>query len=171
MGSNTEELPDIPDFLQEEAGQNDGTLLPVVSKSEDTDQTIVWIMFDGDNGEGASEAVRIEDVTDTEIDSLARAALLDAGIEVSDLLAKVLASEYHGGQSSALYSFASTGAIRSDLISEIEDAKRLTSTNAQLKALEGLQSYVEAAIGEPSDEDDPPRFARDPVDGWSRLSW
>lgn len=90
----------------------------------------------------------------------------NAGRPVTDLQARVIASAWHGGQTSALYSFASCGNTtqRNDLhpaeelLGELHHEVRICvdENRAELRA---LISYVER-VG-----------ARGPVDTWDRLSW
>ena len=79
------------------------------------------------------------------------------GHPITDLQARVIASAWHGGQASALYSLASCGAIRGDLESEIVSV--IVETGDETEELAALGAYVGRA-GE-----------RGPVDGWSDLHW
>jgi hypothetical protein len=82
-----------------------------------------------------------------------------AGAGLSALQAKVIANAWHGGQSSALYAFTSTGAILPTADDEIA-AQLHHTTNAQNRAeLEALAFYVRDH-GE-----------RGKVHGWSDLTW
>lgn len=60
--------------------------------------------------------------------------------------AREVASHWHGGMSSALYAFSSTGTIRDDLLSEIEDAIESCSVTEQeegdIDRLTSLLHYV-----------------------------
>lgn len=80
-----------------------------------------------------------------------------AGAAISDLQARVIASQWHGGQISALYSLASCGAIRDDLADEIQH--ELAYNRGEAPELYVLLKYV--------------RFngVRGPVDAWSSLRW
>lgn len=88
-----------------------------------------------------------------------RAALAENRL-VGDGAARVIASDWHGGQASQLYSFASTGAVvdcqglRTEIQRELKD--RLTDSEEFL-VLEALLSYVEHHEG------------RERVEGWSSL--
>jgi acyl-coenzyme A synthetase/AMP-(fatty) acid ligase len=94
------------------------------------------------------------------------------GYPISDLQARVIASQWHGGQSSALYSLASCGATvsRADDWEDESPTDRLLSEIAQeglstlgmlpeQEELQALASYVEC-VG-----------PRGPVEGWSDLHW
>jgi hypothetical protein len=85
------------------------------------------------------------------------------GPSITDLQARVVASAWHGGQSSALYSLASTGAIRTDLGDEIRacigHVPMQDGMSTDEAALHALRLYVEN-IGE-----------RGYVAGWSDLRW
>jgi hypothetical protein len=93
------------------------------------------------------------------------------GHPITDLQARVIASSWHGGQTSALYSFASCGNTRNDpysdecteLVWEITTAARnvgaTTQEDQRPAELHALDAYV-SRVG-----------PRGPVDGWSRLSW
>lgn len=82
---------------------------------------------------------------------------------ITDGQARKIASEWHGGQSSPLYSLASTGAINlPDVLHEIMvDAAAVGPENSpgQLDALVALDDYVHT-VG-----------ARGPVTGWSDIDF
>lgn len=88
-------------------------------------------------------------------------ALHEMGKPVDDLQAKVIASAWHSGQSSALYSFSSTGAISEDL--EWEITRQLDSgapfEQGERPELDALRAYVVA------------QGWREPQPNWSDLSW
>lgn len=84
------------------------------------------------------------------------------GYHLSDLQARVIASRWHGGQASPLYSLASTGSTgdMDSLLSEIErDVEEAGDDVTEADALRGLAGYVVAA------------GRRGPVLGWSDLRW
>jgi hypothetical protein len=88
---------------------------------------------------------------------MVRAILSEHG-KLCDLGARIVAGWWHGGQSSALYSLASCGAIRSDCEAEIlSDLGVVTDADSQYLA--ELSSYV-ADHGE-----------RGPQEGWSDLHY
>lgn len=79
---------------------------------------------------------------------------------ISDGKARRIASEWHGGQGSALYSFTSTGTITDDLVSEIrsELVSAILGTNIEeRKVLQDLLTYAKA------------HGMRGPVEGWSSV--
>lgn len=80
--------------------------------------------------------------------------------ELDDLGARIVASWWHGGQSTALYSFVSTGAISDDLLWEIGKCDTGGLTAEDLFTLAALARYVETNL-----------TARPPVDGWSDMHW
>jgi hypothetical protein len=87
--------------------------------------------------------------------------IIEAGVvawcarrDVTDLQAKVIANAWHGGQSSALYSFTSTGAIRDDAEGEILSLQR-TLDDELCALLWYVRHYG----------------PRGPVDGWDDLNW
>ena len=82
-----------------------------------------------------------------------RAAIVSGGI-IDDVTARLIASQWHGGQATALCSFATTGAITEDLLDEIE-----SETETESEELAALHEYVEY------------HSIRGPVAGWSRLHW
>ena len=65
--------------------------------------------------------------------------------------ARRIAGEWHGGQSSPLYAFASSGSLSQPILDEIE--QNLTGTDwgdvdhKAYKELQQLQTYVESRIG------------------------
>lgn len=81
------------------------------------------------------------------------------GREIDDLTARVIASQWHGGQASALYAFASSGAItHADVWGEV--AGDYASASAfDRRALDCLGTYLLHA------------GQRGPVRGWSDLHW
>lgn len=77
---------------------------------------------------------------------------------ISDGRARRIASEWHDGQRSPLYSFVSTGAITvHDAVKEIHHNLRLVVDRALRIELQELVAYV-------SENGD-----RSPVEGWSRI--
>lgn len=82
--------------------------------------------------------------TDEELiyQELARAA--EAGDGISDAGARVIASQFHDGQTSALYSLASTGALdRDELERELATNRREYHDNPRVLAwLDALDAYV-----------------------------
>lgn len=85
---------------------------------------------------------------------------LPDGALMSDACARVVAMQWHGGQSSALYALGSSGAITDDAFGEICAELRPVQEARDLdgqQALGALLTYV-AERGE-----------RGPVDGWAAL--
>lgn len=89
---------------------------------------------------------------------------------ITDTEARKIASEWHGGQGTALYAFSSTGAINTaredhQLLHEIEDCisslsiERGAESPPELDDLFALRIYV----GHTGN--------RGPVDGWGKLTW
>lgn len=79
---------------------------------------------------------------------------------ISDSAARVIASQWHGGQASELYSFSSTGCIGEGLLDEIQRESRNAAEQQlydYLVHLIALEQYVEA------------REDTDAVPGWSQL--
>ena len=76
----------------------------------------------------------------------------------ADLRARILASEWHGGQWSPLYALASSGAITAGALGEIE-AELTTAQGTDRADLMWLRDYV---VHEGT---------RRPVRGWSTLHW
>lgn len=78
--------------------------------------------------------------------------------QISDRLARIIASQYHGGQASDLYSFVSTGAIGERIEAEISGcyaiARFVEEDQRAMDILEALMDYV-GYHGE-----------RGPVEGW-----
>jgi hypothetical protein len=98
-------------------------------------------------------------LTDDEILKGVLARLEEFGIHavIDDSIARLIASQYHGGQSSALYSFASTGAIdKANMIGDILECHMAADDdeNFDPAALNALYHYV----GIHGD--------REPVKGW-----
>ena len=81
---------------------------------------------------------------------------------ISDLEARQIAADWHGGQASAMYSFVSTGAISPDLVGEIkreiENCQKNGDTTEQNR-LSQLLTHVNVHGGS------------DPVESWSDLTW
>lgn len=80
---------------------------------------------------------------------------------ITNLEARVIASQWHGGQMSALYSFASCGAIRDDLSDECRYTFHTSYSDASdsPRELLALRDYVNFY------------GLRGPVEGWSQLHW
>lgn len=83
------------------------------------------------------------------------------GKGISELQAKVIASQWHGGQASALYSFASTGAIndeaiRGELYQTLKDQKPFSQDDL---ALQALTNFIIS------------RGSRGPQSEWPLLRW
>lgn len=78
---------------------------------------------------------------------------------ISDAAARMIAAQWHGGQSSALYSFVSTGAVdREELTRELDSNLNDENTNDDGRAwLLTLKAYLEA------------RTDVGPVKGWHKL--
>lgn len=90
---------------------------------------------------------------------------------ITNTEARKIASKWHGGGGTALYAFASTGAIDTarddhDLLDEITSIKRVldedytTGRGAEDEDIADLLEYVTRTNG-----------PRGPVDGWSTLTW
>lgn len=84
-------------------------------------------------------------------------ALWRRGQVINDGQARVIASDWHGGQGSSMYSLTSCGAIDDRLHDEIEQAIREASIGQRRLSLLALDRYVRQA-GE-----------RGPISGWSGL--
>ena len=78
-----------------------------------------------------------------------------ANVVIPDATARAIASQYHGGQATALYAFTSTGAITTDLLTEVYAELGDATNRTHLRA---LTDYI---IDYGS--------TRGPVPGWSRL--
>ena len=65
---------------------------------------------------------------------------------LNESLYREIAGQWHGGQWSALYSFASTGTIQPSLASEIVERFGLAESAKDRRALECLYAYVGPAI-------------------------
>ena len=95
---------------------------------------------------------------------------------ITDTEARKIASDWHGGQGSALYAFSSTGAIdtaRDDhnLYQEISDAIGSIQKQAAQQSI-GMPEYRRSSrqlfgIRDYILE----HKARGPVEGWSKLTW
>lgn len=81
------------------------------------------------------------------------------GFYLTDLQAKVTANAWHGGQSSPLYAFTSTGAIVEGCLDEVDKCLQYEMSAADRNALAGLRAYVQA-FG-----------TRDRVPGWAQINW
>lgn len=84
------------------------------------------------------------------------------GNPCSHLFARIVASEYHDGQSSRLYKLASTGTIdNSDgmLGCELEHAERAARANGEPELIPALRAYIRS------------QGTRGPVKGWSLLRY
>lgn len=77
---------------------------------------------------------------------------------ITPLQARVIASQWHSGQVSALYSLASCGAIREDCAEEVSRELRVAGHD-DAAVLAALLLYVVS------------RGVRGPVTGWANLSW
>lgn len=98
--------------------------------------------------------------TDDELieDGIARASVW--GEELDDLTARIIASQWHSGQHSLLYSFASTGAIQEGILAEVNTCIQHLSTSPTHKMeLEYLFRYFMYWGG------------RDPQENWHELTW
>jgi hypothetical protein len=79
--------------------------------------------------------------------------------EIDDLTAKVIASQWHSGQTSALYALASSGAIvHNDVWGEVHDSYNTASAEDR-KALDFLGTYLLLA------------GVRGPLSSWDDLTW
>lgn len=94
------------------------------------------------------------DIINTELDAAEREKRT-----VSDLVARVIATQFHGGQPSALYAFSSTGIIEDHLDDEIHAAIQDSNEDEERRALEALDTYCKG-------RSDKSRQA-----GWSTLRW
>lgn len=75
---------------------------------------------------------------------------------ITDLQARIIASEWHGGQRSPLYALTSTGAIVEGVEREImEDIAYPSTDSTETARLNSLLDYVEA------------KGERGPQSGWS----
>lgn len=78
----------------------------------------------------------------------------------TDLQAKVIASAYHGGQNTAMYAFASSGAILPGLYDEVyHDINLYGGRRGNIKNLWPLLSYIYG------------RLPRGPMGHWHTLNW
>lgn len=87
--------------------------------------------------------------------------------EVTDTVARMIASQYHDGQASAFYSFASSGAIDIPrMVDELLDSYRdPRSSDADKLKLDILGTYLQSAPGVVNG-------TRGPITGWSEsTSW
>lgn len=77
---------------------------------------------------------------------------------------KLIASDWHGGQSSPLYSYSSTGKVwsethRNELVGEIEsNIKNKYTDKKEIKRLESLKKHIQ-------------KFKIDPKDAATRTQW
>lgn len=78
------------------------------------------------------------------------------GEQITDAEARVIATEWHGGPLSALYSLATCGAVRDDLANEI--AREQSYQDRTAPELYALRQYVLA------------NGVRPPVSGWANLT-
>ncbi len=78
---------------------------------------------------------------------------------ISHLKARQIAADWHGGQGSALYAFASAGTIAPHLEHEISRTMPEAMTKKDQRNLTQLQRYTTRA------------GVRGPVNGWSDLNW
>ncbi len=98
-------------------------------------------------------------MSDADIVRQAVADFHDHG-RISNGQARVIASQWHGGQASALYSLTSCGAINvTKLTREIEANLHRRNDQSMIGELAALLGYVHHH-GE-----------RGPVEGWSKLWW
>lgn len=82
-------------------------------------------------------------------------------LPISDPAARVISSQIHEGQASPTYSLTSTGAIREDLLPELEHtlAEAEAAEDNQLRTwVIALMQYVESRAEN-----------TEPVDGWSSM--
>lgn len=84
-----------------------------------------------------------------------RAELTDEPI--NDACARMIAAQWHGGQTTAMCSFATTGAIHSDLIGEVQELLPQFRDSTNKGILQALGYYIQH------------RGRRGPVPGWSNL--
>lgn len=94
------------------------------------------------------------DVIRAELDAAEREART-----ISDLAARVIATQFHGGQSSALYALSSTGSISDGWDSEVRIAITHSDEYQERRALEALAAYCERRRDK----------CRQP--NWSTLRW
>lgn len=87
------------------------------------------------------------------------------GDTISDLQARVIANAWHGGQSSALYSLTSTGAITDATLAELYEELRFIDARGPVDG--GEADYELTALLDYAKTYGP----RGPVDGWSELRW
>jgi hypothetical protein len=78
---------------------------------------------------------------------------------ISDLAARVIATQFHGGQSSALYALSSTGTITDGWDSEIRTVTTHSDDHQERRALEALATYCKRRQDK----------GRQP--NWSALRW
>lgn len=77
---------------------------------------------------------------------------------LDDAAARVIASQWHGGQRSELYSFVSTGAITRELAEEIGHQERLLREgDPRRHQLKLLSEYILS------------RESHEPIEGWAQL--
>lgn len=88
--------------------------------------------------------------------------LSEGAPHIGDTTARIIASRWHDGQGSALYSFQSSGAIDIQALrAEIVASTRGDMTPDDFNELTALLHYIECA-----------QFDRQPVDGWhDRTRW
>lgn len=94
------------------------------------------------------------DIIGTELDAAEREQRT-----ISDLAARVIATQFHGGQSSALYALSSTGAITDGWDSEIRAATTDSDEYQEHRALNALAAYCEH------------RRDKGSQPNWSALRW
>jgi hypothetical protein len=94
------------------------------------------------------------DVIRAELDAAAREQRV-----LSDLAARVIATQYYQHQSSSLYALASTGAITDGWNTEIRAAAAHAEHDDERQALDALEAYCAQ------------RPDKDHQAGWSSLSW
>ena len=90
---------------------------------------------------------------------------------ITDTEARRIASEWHGGQGSALYAFASTGAIRegsdegwdyNECAMEIYEEIAATTSYEELNPMTDMNNLLEYIQA---------NGPRGPVPGWADLTW
>lgn len=62
--------------------------------------------------------------------------------------ARGIAAQWHGGQATALYAFASTGTIQRRVLREIDDNLQGTESARAVKDLRALAEYCRTVLGE-----------------------
>lgn len=94
------------------------------------------------------------DIIRAELDSAEREQRI-----ISDLAARIIASQFYDSQSAALYALSSTGAIPDDCDIEIRAAAANSTRSEEQRALKALTTYC-------TDRSD-----KSPQAHWSDLTW